>query len=549
MNPTGKYVQFQGIQLKDRQWPRRMIAKAPIWCSVDLRDGNQALEVPMAVEQKLEMFLMLVKCGFKEIEVGFPSASPTEFEFTRRLIEGNLIPDDVTIQVLTQAREDLIKRTVESLSGAKKAIIHLYNSTSPAQRQIVFGFSKQQVVKMAVQGTKWVKEYSGQLQGTDVRFEYSPESFSATEVDFSLEVCEAVMGAWGPTLERKIILNLPDTVQMATPNVHADQIEWFCRNMSRRIWAIISLHTHNDRGTGVAATELGLLAGAERVEGTLFGNGERTGNLDIVTVALNLFGQGIDPELDFSDLDSLRQVYEKCTGMEVPPRQPYSGELVFTAFSGSHQDAIRKGLQSREQGKGAPWNVPYLVIDPEDVGREYKEVIRVNGQSGKGGIAYLLEKGYGLHLPKDMLREFGPIAKKQIDALGREATVVDLKTMFWTEYVERTAPYKIIYFNASSLGGKCQCSAIFSQEENNFQADGNGPIDAFINGLRKKGIQVRVFDFSEHALGEGEEADAIAYIKLQFSDGSMCWGAGVDTDSEQASIKAIISALNRGSKA
>ncbi len=554
MNPTGKYIQFHGIQLKDRQWPSRTTTKAPRWCSVDLRDGNQALAVPMTVEQKLEMFLMLVKCGFKEIEIGFPSASPTEYGFTRRLIEGRLIPSDVTIQVLTQARDDLIRRTAESLAGANKATIHLYNSTSPAQRKIVFGFEKPQVVDLAAQGTKWVKEYAAGLQGTEVSFEYSPESFSATEVDFSLEVCEAVMDVWGPTPQHKIILNLPDTVQMATPNVHADQIEWFCRNMSRRDCAVISLHTHNDRGTGVAATELGLLAGAERVEGTLFGNGERTGNLDIVTVALNLFSQGIDPELDFSDIDSLREIYERCTGMKVPPRQPYSGELVFTAFSGSHQDAIRKGLRARDQDGNAPWNVPYLSIDPRDIGREYKEVIRVNGQSGKGGIAWLLENECGLHLPKDMLREFGAIAGKKIDALGREVTSAELKAMLWTEYVERGAPYWLEHFQSNTEAdtgiGKCHCQSVVVFEDRDLQlaGEGNGPIDAFVRSLEKI-CHVRVLDQAEHALGAGQEASAISYIKLQFPDGSMCWGAGVDTNIEQASIKAVISALNRGSKA
>src|SRR4051794_23693052 len=399
--PSAKYKPFSPIQLPNRQWPDRVITQAPIWCSVDLRDGNQALAVPMNVSQKLELFDALVKCGFKEIEVGFPSASNTEFQFNRRLIEEERIPDDVTIQVLVQAREDLIEKTVQSLIGAERVIIHLYNSTSPAQRRIVFGKSREEIKQIAVQGAQWIKDRLPRLAGTDVRLQYSPESFSATEVEFAREISEAVMDVWQPTPERKMILNLPDTVEVAMPNVYADQIEWMSRQIKNREALIFSLHTHNDRGTGVAATELGLLAGAERVEGTLFGNGERTGNLDVIAVALNLYMHGIDPKLDFSNLNSLLEVYERCTGMTVPPRQPYAGELVFTAFSGSHQDAIKKGLAEWE-GKRAPgilpggqeisagetpaahWDVPYLAIDPADIGREYREVIRVNSQSGKG---------------------------------------------------------------------------------------------------------------------------------------------------------------------
>ncbi|NBV35252.1 MAG: 2-isopropylmalate synthase, partial [Proteobacteria bacterium] len=403
LDPSRKYRAYPPISLPNRQWPNRTLSHAPIWCSVDLRDGNQALAVPMNVSQKLELFDALVRCGFKEIEVGFPAASNTEFAFMRRLIEDGRIPEDVTVQVLVQAREDLIERTVESLAGVRKGIIHLYNSTSPAQRRIVFGLEKPQIVEMARKGTRWIKERLPKLAGSDIRLEYSPESFSATEVEFSLEVCEAVMEEWGPTPERKIILNLPDTVEVAMPNVYADQIEWFCTHLKNRDAAIISVHTHNDRGTGTAATELALLAGADRVEGTLFGNGERTGNLDIITVALNLYMHGIAPELDFSKINALRDVYERCTGMHVPPRHPYAGELVFTAFSGSHQDAIRKGLaqwegEAGEAGK-AIWDIPYLTIDPSDLGREYREVIRVNSQSGKGGVAYLLESEFGIELP------------------------------------------------------------------------------------------------------------------------------------------------------
>ena len=552
MNSAGKYKPFVGVEIRDRQWPSKRATQAPIWCSVDLRDGNQALAVPMTVEQKVDFFKMLVQCGFKEIEVGFPAASPTEFTFVRRLIEDNLIPDDVTIQVLVQAREDLIRRTCESLVGARKAIIHLYNSTSPAQREIVFGKTKDEIKAIAVQGTEWVLKYSEIFAGTEIRFQYSPESFSATETDFALEVCEAVMNAWG--LESgKIIFNLPETVEMATPNVYADQVEWFCKHMRRRACAIISVHAHNDRGTGIAATELALLAGADRVEGTLFGNGERTGNTDIVAVALNMYTQGIDPNLDFSNIDAIRQVYERCTGMTVPPRQPYSGELVFTAFSGSHQDAIRKGLRSRAfkfntaTSCAVLWDVPYLIMDPADVGREYNELIRVNGQSGKGGIAHLLETGHGIRMPKDMEREFGAIAGKQIDVLSREVTAEDLKAMFWKEYIERETPYQLISFQTTNDPRGCHChpAVRFNDEIKYPYGVGNGPIDAFVRSMQGEGIQIHVLDQSEHALGTGEDAQAIAYIKLRSSDGRVCWGAGIDTSIELASIKAIVSALNR----
>jgi 2-isopropylmalate synthase len=544
VNPAGKYQPFPTIDLCDRQWPSKRLTHAPKWCSVDLRDGNQALAVPMVVSQKIDMFETLVRCGFKEIEVGFPAASPTEFEFVRRLIKEGRIPDDVTIQVLVQARKDLIEETIRSLIGVKRAIIHLYNSTSPAQRKIVFGLEKPEIVALAVRGTEWVKEYSERLHGTEVMFQYSPESFSATEVEFSLEVCEAVMDTWKPTPGRKMIINLPCTVEVATPNVYADQIEWFCRNMTRRDSTVISLHTHNDRGTGVAATELGLLAGADRVEGTLFGNGERTGNLDIVIVALNLYTQGIDPELELSDLESIREVYERCTGMIVPERQPYSGELVFTAFSGSHQDAIRKGLRMR----GDVWQVPYLIIDPQDISRRYDEVIRINGQSGKGGMAYLLERECGIHLPKDMIREFGSVAGKTIDALGREVTSVDLQEMLWKEYVGKLSPYKLETFHSIDDVRGCQFTAVITLGDSKFElsGEGNGPIDAFVRSLHKKGIRdVQVLDQAEHALGAGAEAKAIGYVQLQFPSGAIRWGAGVDTSIPLASIRAVLSAINR----
>lgn len=551
-NSSAKYRPFPPVNLPDRQWPARTLTKPPIWCSVDLRDGNQALAVPMNVSQKLELFEALVRCGFKEIEVGFPSASNTEFRFNRLLIENGHVPDDVTIQVLVQAREDLIERTVESLMGAKRVIIHLYNSTSPAQRRVVFGMSKDEIVNVAVRGAKWVKERLSRLEdsGTQVMLQYSPESFSATEVEFAKEISEAVMDVWQPTPERKMILNLPDTVEVAMPNVYADQIEWICRNIRNRDSLIVSLHTHNDRGTGVAATELGMLAGADRVEGTLFGNGERTGNLDIVTVALNFFMHGIDPRLDFSKLNAVREVYERCTGMDVPPRQPYAGELVFTAFSGSHQDAIKKGLAEWEKRAGQPWDVPYLTIDPSDIGREYREVIRVNSQSGKGGVAYLLESEFGMELPKDMQREFGPIANDAVDALGREVTAAELKTMFWREYVERTQPWELVHFHADGVDGvfECRASARRAGADVKLTGNGNGPIAAFVHALHQHGAEpFEVANFKQHALTAGTEASAIAYIQLRFADGRQRWGAGTDTNIELASIKAVLSALNRAS--
>ncbi len=545
-NPSSKYRPFPPVALPNRQWPNRVLTRAPIWCSVDLRDGNQALAVPMNVSQKLELFDALVRCGFKEIEVGFPSASNTEFEFNRRLIEENRIPDDVTVQVLVQAREDLIERTVESLVGAKRAIIHLYNSTSPAQRRYVFGMEKSDIVKVATRGTQWVKERVSRLAGTDVVFQYSPESFSATEVEFALEVCEAVMDVWQPTTERKMILNLPDTVEVAMPNVYADQIEWFCTHLKNRDRAIISLHTHNDRGTGIAATELGLLAGAERVEGTLFGNGERTGNLDIVTVALNLHMHGIAPGLDFSDLNALIETYERCTGMIVPPRQPYAGELVFTAFSGSHQDAIKKGLASWKTG--GVWDVPYLTIDPADIGRHYREVIRVNSQSGKGGVAYLLESEFGIELPKEMQREFGPLANDEVDRLGREVNARELRDIFWKEYIERTQPFALQHFHADGTQGQMRCRATMEKngERLDLVGEGNGPIAAFVHALQSAGApKFEVAYYKEHALSSGTEASAIAYIQIKLDEGRARWGAGVDTNIELASIKAVLSALNR----
>ena len=482
--PSKKYRAFPPVHLPDRQWPDRVLTRAPRWCSVDLRDGNQALAVPMNVSQKLELFQTLVKIGFKEIEVGFPSASNTEFAFNRLLIEKGHAPDDVWLQVLVQAREDLIERTVESLIGAKKVIIHMYNSTSPAQRRVVIGTSQDEIPALAVKGAQRIKDRLHRLKGTEVMLQYSPESFSMTEVEYAKEISEAVMDVWQPTPQHKMILNLPDTVEVAMPNVYADQIEWMCRNVKKRDSIIVSLHTHNDRCTGVAATELGLLAGADRVEGTLFGNGERTGNLDIVTVALNHYMHGIDPKLDFSNLGGIIDVYEHCTGMTVPPRQPYAGELVFTAFSGSHQDAIKKGLAEREKIADEPWDVPYLTIDPADIGREYREVIRVNSQSGKGGVAYLLESEFGIVLPKDMQREFGPIANDAVDKLGREVSGAELKAMFWKEYVDRNTPWRLRNFRTYNDNGRGQlprrlCYNEFQTAINGF---GNGPLAALVHG-------------------------------------------------------------------
>lgn len=547
--PSSKYKPFPVIHLPNRQWPNRVLTHPPIWCSVDLRDGNQALAVPMNVGQKLELFQTLVKIGFKEIEVGFPSASNTEFTFNRRLIEENRVPADVFLQVLVQAREDLIDRTVESLIGAKNAIIHMYNSTSPAQRRVVFGMSKDQILKVAVRGAQMIKDRLDRLKGTNVVLQYSPESFSATEVEFAREVSEAVMEVWQPTPERKMILNLPDTVQLSTPNVYADQIEWMCTHLKNRESVIISLHTHNDRSTGTAATELGLLAGADRVEGTLFGNGERTGNLDVITVALNLYMQGVNPGLDFSSLNAIRAVYERCTGMTVAPRHPYAGELVFTAFSGSHQDAIKKGLAEWESEKRqSHWDVPYLTIDPNDLGRQYREVIRVNGQSGKGGVAYLLESEFGILLPKEMQREFGPIANDEVDRLGREVSGAELKVMFWREYIDRNAPWQLQGFETESRNGSVRCQARLLRDGKpvELKGEGNGPLAALVNGFGAAGVpKFEIANYSEHAMSEGEEASAIAYIQIKDRSGRSRWGAGVDTNIELASVRAVLSALNR----
>jgi len=549
--PITKYRPFAPIDLPDRQWPSRSITTAPIWCSVDLRDGNQALAIPMSIEEKLEMFQMLVQVGFKEIEVGFPSASQIEFDFIRRLIDEDVIPADVTVQVLVQAREELIRRTFESLRGARRAIVHLYNSTNPAQRRIVFGMSRDEVKEIAVRGATLIKELTATQPDTQWAFQYSPESFVLTELEFSLDVCQSVMDVWQPAPDNKIILNLPTTVESSTPNIHADQIEWFCRHLRDRSTAIISLHTHNDRGTGVATSELGLMAGADRVEGTLFGNGERTGNLDVVTLALNLYTQGVDPQLDFSDLTSIREVYERCTRMEVHERHPYAGDLVFTAFSGSHQDAINKGFAA--QVPDSPWEVPYLPIDPKDIGRTYEAIIRINAQSGKGGVAYVMENEWGFDLPKLMRKEFGKVINELADARGGEISSEDVRRAFEAEYLHRNAPIRLENFhtetNAAETGGQaieCIARLVVNDEHQEIRAVGNGPIDAFVQAL-KQGIRTQ-FDllyYSEHSLGGGAEATAVAYIQIKVASGVTYFGAAIDTNIELASIKAVLSALNR----
>lgn len=552
-----KYQPFPQINLPDRKWPTRTIDAAPIWCSVDLRDGNQALAVPMSVEEKVRMFQLLVDIGFKEIEVGFPAASQIEFDFLRRLVDENRIPDDVTIQVLVQAREELIRRTFESLQGTKNTILHLYNSTSPIQRQVVFGMSKPEIVAIAVNATKLVKALRPTLPGTDLRFQYSPESFSATELEFALEICEAVADEWEPTAEKPMILNLPATVELATPNVHADQIEWFCRNLGNRDTAIISLHTHNDRGTGIAATELGLLAGAQRVEGTLFGNGERTGNVDIVTLALNMYTQGIDTGLDFSDINAIRDVYESCTRMPVDPRHPYVGELVFTAFSGSHQDAINKGMSAQDPTPGALWDIPYLPIDPRDLGRTYEAIIRINAQSGKGGVAYVLENEFGYKMPKAMHAEFGKIINKLADESGDEISSQQIHKKFAETYLECHTPFKLETFRSQMTelddpekAVECFATVTVDGEPHQLHSLGNGPINAFMQAMKQELVpEFRLLSFSEHSLQIGSGAQAAAYIQIRTPSGDTFFGAGIDTSIDLAAIRALLAALNRALQA
>ncbi len=549
--PVSKYVPFPPVALPNRQWPNRTLTRAPIWCSVDLRDGNQALAQPMSVEEKLEYFDLLVKIGFKEIEVGFPSASQIEFDFCRRLIEEKRIPDDVAIQILCQCREDLITRSLEALRGAKQIIFHLYNSTSPAQRKYVFNADRAKIRDIATHAVAFLKEKMAPhvADGTRIRLEYSPESFTSTELDFALEICEAVTDVWQPTVADKIILNLPATVEYATPNVHADQIEWMCTHLTRRDRTIVSLHTHNDRGTGVAATELAMLAGADRVEGTLFGNGERTGNLDIVVVALNLYTHGIHPRLDFSDINHIREVYERCTKLEVPARQPYAGELTFTAFSGSHQDAIKKSWDARDpKSPNAPWDVLYIPIDPADIGRSYKAIIRINSQSGKGGVAYVLEHEFGYQLPKLMHKEIGKIINDLADTTGRELTAAEIHDAFQREYLLRTAPFVLEHFKTIERDSTVKCEARLSVDGQSMSliGEGNGPIDAFVRALGETALlKFEVLSYVEHSLGKGAEARAVSYIQIKTDRGHTLYGAGIDTNIELASIKAIVSALNR----
>jgi 2-isopropylmalate synthase len=547
-----KYTPFPQIDLPDRQWPSRTITHAPIWASVDLRDGNQALATPMTVNEKLEMFELLVKIGFKEIEVGFPSASDTEFNFIRRLVDEKRIPADVTLQVLVQAREHLIRRTFESLEGVSKAIVHLYNSTSPVQRRVTFNKTKDEIKAIAVEGTRLVKSLVETIPGTQIRFQYSPESFSDTEVDYALEVCEAVMAEWAPSEDDKIILNLPATVEVATPNVHADQIEWFCRNLKERNKAYISLHTHNDRGTGVAATELGLLAGADRVEGTLFGNGERTGNLDIVTVALNLYTQGVDSALDLSELEQIRRIYERITRMTVHDRHPYAGNLVFTAFSGSHQDAIKKGmdLRAKKDTEGTRWEVPYLAIDPADIGRDYEAIIRINSQSGKGGVAYILERDFGLDLPKAMHPEVGMVVNDTADKGSRELSPDEVREVFMQEYVNLEAPMELLSIEREdfSQSGEVKVDAEISMsgKSNKVTGTGNGPISAFVDALEQEGYKdFQLLDYRQHSIGGGSKTKAAAYIQIKNDDGSVSFGCGINANIELAGLHALVSAFNR----
>ena len=547
-----KYPKAKKIPLKNRTWPDNEHTCAPIWASVDLRDGNQALAIPMNIEEKLKFFDCLVATGFKEIEVGFPSASDTEYNFIRRLIEEKRIPEDVTIQVLVQAREHLIKKTFESLEGAHSAIIHLYNSTSPLQRKVTFNKSKEEIKAIAVEGTRLVKSLSEQCDIEHIRFEYSPESFSDTEVEYALEVCQAVMDVWKPTKENPIILNLPATVEISTPNVYADQIEWFCTHLENRESAIISLHTHNDRGTGIAATELGLLAGADRVEGTLFGNGERTGNLDIVTVALNLYSQGIDPKLDLSDLASLRKLYEEVTRMQVPERHPYSGDLVFTAFSGSHQDAIKKGmdLRNKQPQDHTLWEVPYLLIDPNDIGRNYEAIIRINSQSGKGGVAYILNHDYGLDLPKAMHPEVGDAINSVADKASRELSTEEIYHRFKESFVNLEAPLKLLSidrtFNDADDSLILKAEIEKAGEQYSIQGTGNGPISAFVNALDENGWKdFTLNDYRQHSIGSGSKTEAAAYVQIIGTQGTQVYGCGIDPNIEKAGLKALLSAYNR----
>ncbi len=547
--PIQKYSAFPPIGLSDRTWPERVITKAPQWCSVDLRDGNQALIDPMSPARKRRMFDLLVRLGYKEIEVGFPAASQTDFDFIRSLVEEDLVPDDVTIQVLTQAREELIERSMESLAGFRgTALVHLYNSTSTLQRRVVFGLDREGIKDIAVHGAEWCAKYAEQYLGmTDVRWQYSPESFTGTELDYAVEVCEAVMDVWQPDAERPVVLNLPATVEMATPNIYADQIEWMHRALTRRSAVVLSLHPHNDRGTAVAAAELGVQAGADRIEGCLFGNGERTGNVCLVTLGLNLFSQGIDPMIDFSDIDEIRREVEHCNQLPVHPRHPYGGELVYTAFSGSHQDAIKKGFEAleRDQAAGVPgsekWGVPYLPIDPKDVGRTYEAVIRVNSQSGKGGVAYLLKADHGLDMPRRLQIEFSGVVQRHTDAEGGEVSSEEIWSIFTREYLG--GGNSRLLLRSYDLAASDFVVEIDGVEQT-IHGEGNGPIATFVHALGTVGIDVRVLDYAEHAIGAGEDARAAAYVEAA-CEGRVQWGVGVDSNILLSSLYAVVSAVNR----
>src|SRR5574340_943210 len=557
-SPSQKYRPFPSIDLADRTWPSRAITRAPVWCSVDLRDGNQALIEPMDSERKLRMFDLLVKMGYKEIEVGFPAASQTDYDFIRKLIDEKRIPDDVTVQVLTQSRERLIRRSFEALKGARRAIMHLYNSTSTTQRRVVFNLDRPGIVAIAVDGAKLIAEGAQGYPQTDWTFQYSPESFTGTELDFAVDICDAVNDVWRPTPAHKVIVNLPSTVEMTTPNVYADQIEWMRRHLRYRDSIVLSIHPHNDRGCAVAAAELAVMAGAERIEGCLFGNGERTGNVCLVTLGLNLFTQGVDPGIDFSDINEVIRTVEHCDQLPIHPRHPYGGELVFTAFSGSHQDAIKKGLAERARlldAGPAVWDVPYLPIDPADVGRTYEAVIRVNSQSGKGGIAYLLERDYGLALPRLLQIEFSQVVQAITDASGKEQTQADLHAAFMREYVARTSPLAYVDHRAGHPVARAGAHAATEQltarlevggTELRISGSGNGPVDAFVHALRSGlGIDVHVLAYHEHATGSGEDATAVSYVQLRIGERSV-YGVGIDPNIVTATLKAVVSAVNRG---
>jgi 2-isopropylmalate synthase len=547
--PIHKYRPFAPIDLPDRHWPMQVIDRAPQWCSVDLRDGNQALVEPMGPDRKRRMFDLLVKLGFKEIEVGFPSASETDFIFVRELVEHRLVPDDVTIQVLTQARPELIERSFEAIRGARRAIMHLYNSTSTLQRRVVFGLDKPGIVDIAVSGARLIRDLAATMPETEVIYQYSPESFTGTELDFAVEICEAVMDVWRPSPRKKIILNLPATVEMATPNIYADQIEWFGRSIRDRDCITLSLHPHNDRGTAVAAAELAIMAGADRVEGTLFGNGERTGNVDIMTLALNLFSQGIDPGLVISDIDDIVRTVEHCNQLPVHPRHPYAGELVYTAFSGSHQDAIKKGFEALAKRNDALWEVPYLPIDPKDLGRTYEAVIRVNSQSGKGGVAYVMKADYGLDLPRGLQIEFSKRVQEVADRTGKELSSADIWSLFEATYLRRDG---VVLRDYSLLpeprAGERRIAATIAvdESERRIEGVGNGPIAAFVDALRRDcGIALNVLDYHEDAVSAGADAQAAAYVQIGDGDDATLYGVGMDSDIVTASLRAVASAATR----